>query len=42
MADPVWIWTKKNAENNEQADFRTVFEAPANLKSATLKFTCDN
>jgi putative heme-binding domain-containing protein len=42
MADPVWIWTKKNAENNEQADFRTSFEAPANLKSATLKFTCDN
>lgn len=42
VAEPVWIWTKKNAENNEKADFRASFDVPASFKTATLKFTCDN
>jgi putative heme-binding domain-containing protein len=42
LADPVWIWTQKNAASNEKADFRTSFEVPAQFKSAKLYFTCDN
>lgn len=41
-ADPAWIWTKKNAEANEQADFRTEFEVAGGIKSAVLDLTCDN
>ena len=42
LAEPVWIWTKRNAEDNEQADFKTEFEIAGAVKSATLKLTCDN
>lgn len=42
LADPVWIWTKKNPEPKETADFRTEFEVSGEVKSAVLKLTCDN
>jgi len=42
VADPAWIWTKKNADANEQADFRTEFEVAGGIKSAVLNLTCDN
>lgn len=42
LANPVWIWTEKNAKDGEKADFRATFEVPAGVKSAKLRFTCDN
>ncbi|HZZ74014.1 MAG TPA: c-type cytochrome, partial [Pirellulales bacterium] len=42
FAEPVWIWTKKNPEDNERADFKTEFEIAGEVKAATLKLTCDN
>ncbi|HEY2574056.1 MAG TPA: hypothetical protein VGH65_08300, partial [Verrucomicrobiaceae bacterium] len=41
-AEPVWIWTKKNAEPQEQADFRKEFEVSGSVRNAVLNLTCDN
>ncbi len=42
LAEPVWIWTKKIADPQEQADFRLEFEVAGEIKSALLTLTCDN
>ncbi len=42
LAEPVWIWTKKDADSHEQADFKTEFEVAGDVKTATLRLTCDN
>lgn len=41
-AEPSWIWTRKNAEPQEQADFRREFDLAGGIKSAVLNLTCDN
>lgn len=42
VAEPVWIWSGKQAKDREQASFKTAFDLPGEVKSATLRFTCDN
>jgi putative heme-binding domain-containing protein len=42
LAQPVWIWTAKTAESQEQADFKTEFEITGAVRSAVLNLTCDN
>ena len=41
-AEPQWIWTAKEAKANERVTLRKEFQIPAEIKSATLLFTCDN
>ena len=41
-AEPQWIWSQKKAEDGEKEIFRKKFTVTGEIKSATLKLTCDN
>ena len=41
-AEPLWIWTPKEAGGQSKSSFRTSFQVPADVESAALRFTCDN
>jgi putative heme-binding domain-containing protein len=41
-AEPVWIWTNKEAVANERATFSKTFTSDGEVKSALLNITCDN
>ena len=41
-ADPVWIWSSKQAHDGENEQFRKTFTVQGAIKSATLVVTCDN
>jgi len=42
FSEPSWIWSRKNAGNNEKASFRKSFEIPGPVKAASLLVSCDN
>jgi putative heme-binding domain-containing protein len=41
-AELEWIWLSKPATDKQQVTFRSTFKAPADLKAAAVRFTCDN
>ena len=41
-AEPVWIWSSKQAHEDENEQFRKTFTVQGEIKSATLVVTCDN
>lgn len=41
-AEPHWIWITKGSHEGAKASFRTRFSVPADLESASVRFTCDN
>jgi putative heme-binding domain-containing protein len=41
-AEPQWIWLNKKATANEKVRLSKAFEVAGEVKSASLKFTCDN
>lgn len=41
-AAPQWIWSSKNAGDNDAAIFRKTFTVPGEAKTATLTVVCDN
>jgi putative heme-binding domain-containing protein len=41
-AETQWIWLQKSSKDGEKVSFRTSLDAPADLDSAQLRFTCDN
>ena len=40
--DPVWIWTRSEAEENERAQFKKTFDVEGEVSAATLWGSCDN
>jgi hypothetical protein len=41
-AAPSWIWSSADPKPDESVDFRRTFEAPPEVRSATVTVACDN
>lgn len=41
-AEPQWVWLSEKAQPNEKAVLRRTFTVPAEVKSARLRFSCDD